>query len=165
MNTLMEQQSDLLKSTQELRNNLMNVLVDEDLALSLPGANPSLGALCREMGEIEQSYIDSFKQFKQDFSYSHDPSVETSVEKLKAWYTALDAELESALGKLSNDDLEKTIDRGHGFAPTVVMQFHIYRESLLIFYAKLDVYIKALGKTVPGQWQWWIGNKADYMQL
>ena len=29
----------------------------------------TLGALCREMGEIEHSYIQSLKTFQQDWSY------------------------------------------------------------------------------------------------
>jgi hypothetical protein len=37
-----------------------------------------------------------------------------------------------------------------------------YHEALLIFYAKVHVYLKALGKRVPGPWQWWIGDRADY---
>ena len=42
------------------------------------------------------------------------------------------------------------------------VQFHIYREALLIFCAKAHVYLKALGKRVTGPWQWWIGDRADY---
>ena len=42
------------------------------------------------------------------------------------------------------------------------VQFHIYREALLIFYAKVHVYLKALGKQVEGPWRWWIGDRADY---
>lgn len=165
MNTLMQQHGELLRSTQELRRDLLSVLADDDLAHKLPGRNITLGMLCQEMGEVEQSYIDSFKRFKQDFSYRHgDPSVASSVTKLAAWYDALDRELLAALEELSEDDLQKTIDRGYGFTPSVTQNFHIYREALLIFYAKAHLYVKALNKSVPGKWRWWIGDRADYEQ-
>jgi hypothetical protein len=45
------------------------------------------------------------------------------------------------------------------------MQFYCYREALLIFYAKVHVYLKAMGKSVPGEWQWWIGDYADFPQV
>ncbi|HVO70872.1 MAG TPA: hypothetical protein VMT24_12550 [Aggregatilineaceae bacterium] len=162
MNSLMQEQAGLLASTQELRRDLLSVLTDADLAYELPGRNLTLGALCQEMGEIEQSYIDSFKTFKQDFSYRHTADVAASVEKLTAWYDALDRNLKAALEGLGEDDVQKTIDRGYGFTPTVTMNFHIYREALLIFYAKAHLYVKALEKSVPGKWQWWIGDRMDY---
>lgn len=165
MNSLMQQHGELLRSTQELRRDLLSVLADEDLAYKLPGNNITLGALCQEMGEVEQSYIDSFKRFKQDFSYRHgDPSVASSVASLAAWYDALDQELQATLEGLSEDDLQKTIDRGYGFTPGVIMNFHIYREALLIFYAKAHLFVKALNKSVPGKWRWWIGDRTDYEQ-
>ena len=54
------------------------------------------------------------------------------------------------------------MDRGHGFAAPLPEQFHICHEALLIFYAKVHVYLKALGKQVPGPWKWWIGDRAEY---
>lgn len=163
MNSLMQQQAGLLASTQVLRRQLVSVLSDDDLAYKLPGNNLTLADLLLEMGEVQQSYIDSFKTFKQDFDYRHaDKAVMSSVAALGAWYDRLDAELTAALEALGEDDLPKPIDRGHGFAPTVTMQFHIYREALLIFYAKAHIFVKALEKRVLGQWQWWIGDRADY---
>ena len=163
MNSLMQQHADLLKSLQELRPDMVSILTDADLAYKLPGRNGTLGELFLEMGEVEQSYIDSFKNFKQDFSYRHpDAAVLTSVEKLKFWYETLDQELLVTLEGLREEDLQKTIDRGYGFNPPVITNFHIYREALLIFYSKAHLYIKALEKSVPGKWRWWIGDRADY---
>ena len=84
---------------------------------------------------------------------------------LAAWYARMDDELQHVLEALSEEDLSRSVDRGHGFAPPATVQFHIYREALLIFYAKAHVYLKALGKGVPGRWQWWIGDRADYESL
>ncbi len=84
------------------------------------------------------------------------------MERLAAWYARLDRELQTVLEGLEEADLARSIDRGHGFAPPVPVQFHIYREALLIFCAKAHVYLKALGKRVTGPWQWWIGDRADY---
>jgi hypothetical protein len=163
MNSFMRENAAMLASLQELRPDLLSILADADLAYKLPGRNGTLGELCLEMGEVEQSYIDSFKNFKQDFSYRHpDKAVLTSVEKLKSWYDKLDRELQAVLEGLSDDDFQKTIDRGYNFTPSVVTNFHIYREALLIFYSKAHLYTKALNKNVPGKWRWWIGDRADY---
>jgi hypothetical protein len=158
MNVIQREQFNVLHETQALRSQLMELLTDEDLAFTLPG-NPSLGTLCREMGEIQHSYIESFKTFKHDFTYRHDDwTVETQVEPLKIWYEKLDQELETVLRQLTDDDIGKNIiDRGFGMQFPVMVQFHVYRESLLIFYAKVSVYLKALGKPFPTQWRAWIG--------
>lgn len=159
MNSLVERELPILKATQALREQLMNTLTDDDLTYKLPGENPTLGELCFEMGEIENSYAQSFKTFTQDFNYRPDTNgVGKSVEKLKAWYQTLDTELVAALSALPEDDLvNKHIERGHGFSPPVGVQFHVYREALLICYAKADVYLRAMGKRLDGQWLAWIG--------
>jgi hypothetical protein len=159
MNSLVERELPILKATHALREQLMNALSDDDLTYKLPGENPTLGELCFEMGEIENSYIQSFKTFTQDFNYRPDTDgVGKSVEKLKVWYQTLDAELVAALSALSEDDiLHIPIERGHGFTPPVAVQFHVYREALLICYAKADVYLRAMGKRLDGQWLAWIG--------
>jgi hypothetical protein len=36
-------------------------------------------------------------------------------------------------------------------------QLDVYRGALLIFYGKVGVYLKAIGVTLPPQWQAWIG--------
>lgn len=158
MNSLVQQQMPVLESTQALRDQLMASLTDSDLAYTLPGENLSLGALCREMGEVEHSYIQSFKTFNQDFSYrNQEPGLENSVKKLTAWYKMLDTDLKATLEGLSEDDIQnKIIERGD-FKLAVGLQFHIYREALLIFYGKVSVYLKAMSKPMPGLWPAWIG--------
>ena len=158
----MQEQRNVLIATQELRRKLMGVLGDEDLGFRPAAGCVSLGELCREMGEIQHTYIESFRTFRHDFSYRHDPQAAVSIAGLTAWYAELDRRLGEALEALQEDDLARTVDRGYGFAPPVPVQFHIYREALLIFYAKAHVYLKALGKQVEGPWRWWIGDRADY---
>jgi hypothetical protein len=158
MNSLIESEFPL-HQTQRLRYDLLQSLTDSDLAYKLPGDNPTLGALCREMGEVEYSYIQSFKTFKHDWSYrTPEPELATSVARLQAWYTRLDTEFETIVRGFSEDDLRhKQIDRGHGFRPSLYVQFQIYHEALLMFYAKASVYLKALQKSVNDQWQAGIG--------
>jgi hypothetical protein len=43
------------------------------------------------------------------------------------------------------------------FAPLPKEQLDVYREALLIFYGKASVYLRAIGKSLPPQWQEWIG--------
>ena len=158
MNSIVRDQFDVLKMTVALRDQLLGVLNDSDLRCILPGHNVSLGALCRELGEVQQAYIDSYKTFRQDFSYRNpEPGLDTSVAKLKAWFQALDADLYAVLEGLSEDDIQhKTIDRGGGFNPPPTVQLHIFREGLLIFYGKASIYLKAMERTLPGDWPNWV---------
>ena len=55
MNSLLESEFPL-HETQSLRYDLMKALTDSDLGYKLPGDNPTLGELCREIGDIEDSY-------------------------------------------------------------------------------------------------------------
>jgi hypothetical protein len=148
---------------QALRDELMAILTDDDLDFRVGGASASLGALCREIGEIEHSYVASFRTFRQDFDYRNpDPHLERSVRALSAWYAELDRELTAAVAALSEDDIANhRIVRSDfdisNFSPLPNIQLDIYREALLIFYGKVSVYLRAMGKALPGHWQAWIG--------
>jgi hypothetical protein len=157
MNSLMEEHGPILEQTLALRHQLMEMLTDEDLGYSPGGDNPTLGALCREMGEVQQSYVTSFRTFEQEFRHREQPELEGSVERLTVWFQTLDRELKETLESLSEEDLQnRLIDRGGGFVIPPTIQYHIYREALLIFYGKASVYLKGLGKALPEQWQAWI---------
>ncbi len=158
MNSLIEDEFPL-HLTQSIRYDLLQVLTDSDLAYKLPGDNPTFGELCRDFGEVEYSYIQSFKTFTLDWSYrAAEPELATSVARLQAWYRALDDEFETVVRGFSEEDLHrKQIDRGNGFTPSPFVQFQIYREALLMFYAKASVYLKALQKYVNDEWQAGIG--------
>jgi hypothetical protein len=148
---------------QGLRDQLMEILRDGDLGLRLGGESASLGALCREIGEIEQTYVESFRTFRQDFAYRNpDPGLEHSVAALRAWFAELDRDLMAAVGALSEDDIaNRRIIRGdfdeEYFSPLPKAQLDVYREALIIFYGKVSVYLRAIERPLPGQWQDWIG--------
>lgn len=144
---------------QALREQLLNILTDDDLARSLGGTTLTIGALCREIGEVEQSYVDSFRTFSQTFEYRHpDAAVEQSVAVLRAWWAALDRDLEAALDAIPEEDVtsSRRIKRSGQFALTIPAQADVYREALLIFYAKFSVYLRAQGRSLPGDWDDWI---------
>ena len=158
MNSLVERELPLLEQTLSLRMQLLDVLTDADLDYALPG-NPSLGVLCREAGQLEEIYIESFRTFAVDWK-RREPApqgAETEVAVLREWYSRSDAALKAALAALTEEDLQgKQVDRGVYSVP-VGVQFHIYRESILIFCAKASVYLRSLGKGFPEQWRQWIG--------
>lgn len=141
-----------------MRGQLMEVLTDADLGHTLGGETLPLGALCKEIGEVEHAYLESFKTLTQAFDYRHpDPALATSVAKLKAWYAALDAELDRVIESFSDDDLaHKTVDRGGGFIVPIHIQLDIYKEALLIFYGKASLYLRAMGRPRPHQFAEWI---------
>jgi hypothetical protein len=156
MNRLIEEE---LPGNLDLRDQLLELITDQDLAYKLPGDNPTLGELCEDMGRIQQIYARSFRTLEMDWGYRGvSPQAPNSVAALVDWYATLDAELLAALSEVSDDDLEsKQVDRGHGFTPSLFVQFQIYREALLIFYAKASVYLKALGKPYNQHWKAWVG--------
>ena len=90
MTKFMQEQSEVLSATQELRRQLLAVLTDADLGFRPADGCLPLGELCREIGEVQQTYIESFRTFRNDFSYRHDPEVSRSVPRLAAWYARLD---------------------------------------------------------------------------
>lgn len=91
-----------------------------------------------------------------------DARLERSVVAMSSWYAELDRELMTAVEGLSEDDIaNRKIIRSDFdvtyFAPLPKDQLDVYREALLIFYGKASVYLRAMGRALPGQWQEWIG--------
>ena len=142
-----------------LRDQLLDLITDAHLAYRLPGHNLTLSGLIEEMGLTEQVYIQSYKTFRTDWSISGStPAQPVSVTSLKAWFEKLDAEFVEALSAFSEDDLQnREIERGHGFNPSLFVQFQIYHEAMLIFYAKASIYLKALEIPLPDDWRIAIG--------
>lgn len=139
-----------------MRTQLMDTLHDADLAFNPGGQNMTLGALCREMGEIEYAYLHSLKTFKQDWTYRNtEPGLDQSVAKLKAWYNTLDADMQATVAAFSDEDFKKEIDRG--FKVTVSTQLDIYLQALLIFFGKATIFLKAANKPLPKMIEDWIG--------
>jgi hypothetical protein len=159
MNSILESYYPVFKLYQSLRKQMMDMLEDGDLAFRPADGCPRLGTLCREIGEVEYSYIQSFRTFELDFSYRvNKAGFEESVDQLKAWYQDLDQELESVVASISQQDIDnRKIDRGGGFLLSPEIQLDVYKEALLIFYGKSSVYLKALQKQLPKQWDDWIG--------
>lgn len=140
MNSIITHYYPIFQTYQELRDVLMETLGDEDLAYRPTAQSPTLGELCRKIGEVEQDYIDSFKTFRLEFSYRNEqPGLESSVALLTAWYAALDRELRTVIESLSEDDVSnRQIDRGH-FSLPPQNQLDVFKEALLIFYGKVSV--------------------------
>src|SRR4051812_29464534 len=111
MNSLIKEQSMWLNGTYRLRTHLLDMLRNAALAFSLPGNMP-LGELFRQQAEVERSYANSFRTFQQTFEQGSDPALATSVAAVKACFQAVDADLGAALEGLSEEDLERTIERG-----------------------------------------------------
>lgn len=157
MNSLITQYYPTFRLYQALRGQLLELLSDDDLRFTPGGENPLLGALCVEIGEVQHAYIQSFRTFQIDFRYRcPEPAMAGSVSRLAVWYTELDADLESAVSALSEEDIQtRQIDRG-GWSTTPLIQLEVYKEALLIFYGKASVYLKAMGKPRPQQWREWI---------
>ena len=146
-----------LRALHHLQQDLLAQLSDSDLQYALPGRNPTLGKMLRDMGDWQRQYIESFETFQHDFNLHLAPAdAETSVATLQVWFAKLAEDFMAALEALSNDDLERPIDRGN-WSPRASLQFHLYREMLFIYYGHLNVYVRAMDKTISHQWEVWIG--------
>ncbi len=154
MNSQIKEFWDLNRMYVGLRDSLMEELTDEELAYTPGGDNPTLGALCRELGETQYAYAQSYKTFKTDSSYrTNDDQYLRSVAALKAWYAQLDQDLEAALEAVTDEDVaQKQMDRG-GYKVPVHISLDILREAMLIFYGKVSVYLKAMEKPRNELWR------------
>lgn len=159
MNQIITQHYPMFQMYQSLRGKLMDMLSDEDLRYTPGGSNPTLGELCREIGETQHAYIQSFKTFTQDFSYRNTtPGMAEHLDQLKQWYAELDQELRATIEALSDDDVaSRMVERGPDFKIPPQIQLDIYKEALLLFYGKATVYMRAMDKSMPEQWREWIG--------
>jgi len=157
MNRYMQEKWPWIEGTHGMRTQLLDTLSDADLAFSPGGQNMSLGALCRQSGEIEYSYTQSLKTFQQDWSYRNtDAGLESSIARLKAWFQTLDDEMKATVAALSDEDLKKTVDRG-GYAMPVDLQLDVYLQALLIFFGKVTIYLKAMNRPSSQQIEEYIG--------
>lgn len=158
MNEIITQHYPMFQMYQGMREQLMDALSDDDLRFTPGGTNPPLGELCRQIGETEHAYIESFKTFTQNFDYRNTtPGLAESVDQLKAWYVQLDQELRTTIEGLSDDDVaNRLVERGPEFKIPPRIQLEIYKEALLLFYGKARVYLEAMSKPLPGHWAEWI---------
>ena len=157
MNRYMTEKWSWIEGTHQMRSQLLDILSDADLTFNPGGQNMTLGALCRQLGEVEYSYAQSLKTLQQDWSYrNEEAALERSVARLKDWFQRLDDELKATATALSDEDLKKTVDRG-GFAMPVDLQLDVYLQVLLIFFGKATIYLKAMNKPLPQQIQEYIG--------
>ena len=156
MNTYMQNKWSWIEGTHGMRAELLKELSDADLAFTPGGQNTMLGMLFRQLGEVEHSYVQSLRTFTQDWSYRNTTDgLDSSIAQLSAWYATLDAEMQSTASAFTDEELQKTVDRG-GFNVTVDQQLDIYLQALLIFFGKAAVYLKALGKPLPKSMAEWI---------
>ena len=157
MNRIMNEKWPWIEAAHGMRSQLFNILSDADLAFSPGGQTMTLGALCRQMGETEHSYIQSLKTLKQEWSYHHpEADVASHVARLKAWFQTLDDEMKATVAAFSDEDLQKMVDRG-GYTMPVELQLDVYLQALLIFFGKVTIYLKAMNKPLPQHIQEYIG--------
>ena len=157
MNQYFQEKWSWIGGTHTERMQLLDTLSDADLAFNPGGKSLSLGALWRESGEIEHSYIESLKTFRQEWSWRNtEAGLEGSVAQLKTWFQTMDDEMNALVEAFSDDDMKKTIDRG-GFSMPVDTQLDVYLQALLIFLGKASIYFRMMGKPLPGQLQDFIG--------
>jgi hypothetical protein len=156
MNSLFEEE---IRPHHSMRDHLLKLVSDADLAYELPGWNPTLGELLVEMGDLQGVYTHSFETFELDWSHRQLPPPEPiTIASLRAWFDAQDVAMKAALDRFTDEELRiDRIDRGHGFVASPFVQHEVYREAVYIFYGKLSVYLKALERDAGEEWAAWVG--------
>jgi hypothetical protein len=147
-----------LHETQSIRYELLDILTDDDLNYKLPGKNLRLRDLLIENENVQHAYIQSFKTFVMDWSLTGErDQTASTIDHFRFRYRQLDDEFATVIGAFSEEELHsRTIDRG-SWSPSAFVQFHIYREALLIFFAKAIIYLRALEKPLSEKWRIMIG--------
>ena len=156
MNSLFEEE---IRGHHSMRDHLLTLVSDADLAYKLPGQNPTLGELLVELGDIQGVYTHSFETLTLDWAHRQlPPPAPITIASLRAWFEAQDDAMNSALSRFTEEELHiDRIDRGHGFVASPFVQHAIYREAVYIFYGKLSVYLKALERDAGEEWAIWVG--------
>jgi hypothetical protein len=156
MNSLFDEE---IRGHHGMRDHLLTVVSDADLAYRLPGTNPALGKLLVELGDVEGIYTHSFETFILDWTHRQLPApAPITVAGLQAWFEAQDDAMNRALSRFTQEELQvDRIDRGHGFVASPFVQYEIYREAVYVFYGKLSVYLKALERDAGEEWAAGVG--------
>jgi len=159
MNSFATENLPYIQALSSLRDQMLDLLTDADLAYKLPGANLSLGEVLHNRGNVQASYTESFHSFVQDFKMDHAPSdVGGSVAALRAWYKATDERLEAAISGYSEEDAQsRVIRRESGYEAAVALQFEFYSQALFIFLGKESIYLRALDKPLTKEWIEYVG--------
>jgi len=156
MNNLFDEE---IRGHHSMRDHVLTLVSDADLAYKLPGQNPTLGQLLVELGNIQGVYTHSFETLTLDWSHRRLPPPTTITNaSLRAWFEAQDDAMKTALDRFTDEELRiDSIDRGHGFIASPFVQHQIYREAVYIAYGKLSVYLKALERDAGPEWAAWVG--------
>lgn len=156
MNSLFDEE---IRGHHSMRDLVLRVVSDADLVYKLPGANPTLGELMVQMGDLQGVYTHSFETFTLDWEHRQLPPPEPiTIANLRAWFADQDEAMERAMSSFTDEELQiDRIDRGHGFVASPFVQHQIYREAVYIFYGRLSVYLKALERDAGEEWAAWVG--------
>jgi len=153
-----QRSKEVIQGSHMMRDGALEQLDDDDLLFSPGGENPTLGDLIKQLGDLQHSYTQSLKTFQHDWSYRNKTNrLAQDLALLKQWFADLDADMTQTLDDLSDDDLEKEVDRGNDVIRTVDQQLEIYSQATLIFFGKLVVYFRAMEKSLPPSIAHYIG--------
>jgi hypothetical protein len=157
MNRMVKEKWSWIEAAHGMRSQVLDCLRDADLANHPGGQNMTIGALCREIGETEHAYIQSLKTGVQDWSYRNTSAdVVSHVARLKEWFAGLDEGMKTTIAAFSDEDGNKTVDRG-GYDVPITFQLDVYLQAVLIFLGKMTIYLKAMNKPLPKEIQEYIG--------
>lgn len=149
---------EVVENTVAMRDDVLSLLSDADLGLSLGGDNPPLAVEWALLAETQRHYTDALRTFRMTWE-GYRPHMEDaqSIASLKAVFARQDAEMAAVISGLSADDVAgRQVDHGE-WQVSVDIHTSMYREALLIFLSRAVMYLRFLGKPIPEKIQLWIG--------
>ncbi|MBW4437679.1 MAG: hypothetical protein KME04_11125 [Pleurocapsa minor GSE-CHR-MK-17-07R] len=148
----------VITETVEMRDQVLGLISDQDLGLSLGGDNPPFALEWALLAETQRHYTDALRTFRMTWEgYAPNMADAQSVASLKAVFARQDAEMDAVLNGLSADDVaSRQVDHGE-WQQSVDIHMSVYREALLIFLSRAVVHLRFLRKPIPEKIQLWIG--------
>src|SRR3989337_4428912 len=104
MNSLFDEE---IRGPHSMRDHLLTVVSDADLAYELPGQNPTVGELLVEMGDVQGVYTHSFETSTLDWAYRQLPPPEPiTIASLQSWFEAQDDAMNRAMSRFTDEELQ-----------------------------------------------------------
>lgn len=159
MNQIEKDFFQLLDMGMDVLASVLTKISADDLELKPAGTELSMGELCRQMCDTAHAYTESFLSKDMDFELrAPERDGPSTGAEFATYLRQLETRMKEVIRSFSDDDLATVkIDREERWMVPPVLQFHIYREALLIFFGKLDVYVRMLNVERPVLWVRWVG--------
>ncbi len=152
----LETQWEQILGCHRLRDIGLGITLDEDLSLRLGGASMSLGELYVEILSIQSSYNKAIQSGSLRFDLIRNQGF-VSVEEITRSFAEIDSKMKGAIDSVVSNPSEIKVMRPEGTVRSLCQHLEIYRQSMLMNLARLDLYFSVAGYKSTPAWRTYIG--------